>query len=564
MQKLVTSTPWTPHAGQIKGMRFALEHPMCILAAEPGTGKTTIALGAFKVLVNKGFARKMLIIAPLKVALLVWPKEVEKWADFQHYKVVVLHGRDRDESLIADADICVINPEGLDWLTGARRVVNEISGKTHIKIDVARVHAFGFDTLVIDELTKFKHVNTGRFKALRECMGLFARRWGLTGSLVANGLLDLFGQCYVIDGGRALGHYITRYRNKYFDPGPGGFDWRLKEGAEPLIYERIAPITLRLAAADYIDMPKCVHVTHKFDLPPEARRIYDAVQRDFFAEIERGTVTAVNAASKSGKCRQISAGAVYADGTGFDDPDSLDTTGPRPWREIHAERLDLLESIVGELQGAPLLVGYVYRHDAERLARRFPQARVLDAKNPKNLKAAEIDWNAGRIPILLGQMAATAHGINLQDAGNHVALFIPEYNFEIVDQFVRRVWRQGNASRRVFVHHLVATNTIDSLVLRMVRGKEKTQNKLYDALRDYAKNTLDGGEGVPHNVPNETPKGTTPCQTPSKPPAASSPTPARFAASPPPATPASLSGARKAASIIPTRLRWGSQRPGKR
>ena len=219
--------PWKPHAYQKKGIKFLLENACAALFLDPGLGKTSITLGAIKILLAKGLMRKVLIIAPLRVCHSVWPKEIEKWQDFSKLRIEVLHGKDKDAALKRDADIYLINPEGLDWLlkTEKTKTVSAKTGKerTKVTVNVREFKKLGFDTLVIDELTKFKHTNSSRFKALMQVHKTFGRRWGLTGSPASNGLLDLFGQAYILDEGRALGPYISHYRMKYFDQGYDGF-----------------------------------------------------------------------------------------------------------------------------------------------------------------------------------------------------------------------------------------------------------------------------------------------------------------------------------------------------
>lgn len=475
---------WQPHLGQRRGMRFLLEHAAGILASDPGVGKTTMVYGAFKVLRRQRLATKLLVVCPLKPAYLVWPAEREKWQDFHDLKVVVLHGKTRDEALIADADVCVINPDGLDWLTGARRVTSA-RGRVSVTVDRKRVNSFGFDVLVIDELTRFKHSSSGRFKIMKSIIDLFGRRWGLTGSLVANGLMDLFGQCYVIDQGRTFGPYVTHYRNAYFAPGPDGFTWQLQPGAAERIYERLRPLVLRQAAEDYVDMPSLVEVVHGLELPPAARRLYDALDDEMIARLDDHVITAANAAAMTTKLRQVANGGVYLQ------PDVVELLGKavpkggREWVNLHDEKIDAVESLLEELQGAPLLVAYEYEHDLDRLRRRFGAdvPYVGGGVSPKRFKELEAAWNRGELPLLLGHPQSVAHGLNLQAAGNHICWHSLTWDLEFYDQFIGRLRRQGAKAKRVFNHLLIAKDTIDETILWALRSKDRGQRALYEALK---------------------------------------------------------------------------------
>lgn len=480
--------PYTPHAYNKKAIKFLLEHAAAALFQDPGMGKTAETLAALKILFKKQLISKVLLIAPLRVCHLVWPKEKDKWVDFKDLRMVVLHGKDKDQLLQEDADIYVINPEGLDWLLATEKT-KTTRGKTRVQVDVRRFKKFGFDTLVIDELSKFKHTNTNRYKALKEVLGTFGRRWGLTGSPAANGLLDLFGQCFVLDQGRSLGPYITHYRSKYFETvDKQGFVWRPRPGMEDEIYRRVAPLALRMAAEDYLELPQLVENVVRLDLPPDVQAMYDELEEELIVGLGENTILAKNAAVASGKCRQIANGGIYLTPdlvvTGFKLPKVK-----REWANLHTVKTDALGDLVDELQGSPLLVAYEYEHDLDRLRQKFgPDLPYLGGGvNTARAKELERLWNAGELPILAAQPQAIAHGLNLQEVGHHVAWHSLTWDYELYDQFVRRVLRQGNQHSRVFVHLFVMRKTVDEAMLIATRRKEKGQQTFFKALTDLAK-----------------------------------------------------------------------------
>lgn len=485
-----SSTPWTPHAYQKKAVKFLLEHAASALFLDPGLGKTSITLAAIKLLKQKKLVNKVLLIAPLRVCHNVWPKEVEKWTDFGKLKVVVLHGPGKDELLKSDADIYITNPEGLDWLlqTKKTKVVSK-SGKTitKVEIDLRRWKAFSFDTLVVDELSKFKHINTNRFKALKLVLNTFRRRWGLTGSPASNGLLDLFGQCFVIDQGRTFGQYITHYRMKYFNPSHDGFSFVIRDGAEDEIYERLSPLVLRMAADDYLDMPVLIQNNIKVELPDDVRRIYDQLEEDLIAKLENNIVVASNAAAASMKCRQVANGGIYLD----QDIEQLIKVpkSKREWVNLHTEKVDALADLIDELQGSPLLVAYDFEHDLDRLREKLGKDVPYIGGGVTAKRSGELVnlWNAGKLSVLLGHPQAVAYGLNLQEMGHHVCWHSLTWDYELYDQFIRRVLRQGNNSKKVFVHHIMAQDTIDDVVLAALKSKRRGQNALFDALKKLCK-----------------------------------------------------------------------------
>jgi SNF2 family DNA or RNA helicase len=306
-------------------------------------------------------------------------------------------------------------------------------------------------------------------------MPMFPRRWGLSGSVASNGLLDLFGVCYSVDLGKALGPYITAYRNKYFFPaGFQGYEWKIRPGADQEIYARLAPMSMRLGAADYLDLPMLVKNTVSIELPPPAMRVYKQMEAALLAQIKEGTVVAANAAAASSKCRQIANGGVYYD----------DENGGRKISQIHDEKTTALGDLIEELQGNPLLVAYEFLHDLDRIKARLGSLPHIGGGVSAKVGGDIIQrWNQGSIPVLLAHPATLAHGVNLQQVGHHICWYSLPWDLEWYSQMIARIWRQGSTAKRVFVHHIVARNTIDEVIVKVLRQKEKTQTALFDALK---------------------------------------------------------------------------------
>lgn len=420
---------------------------------------------------------KALIIAPLRVAVSTWPGEIEKWKEFQDLPYVVLHGPKKDSLLQSPAKIHIINPEGLDWLLG---VTNRggIYGPSKSKFK-----DLGYDILVIDELSKFKRTRSQRHNNLKAVMDHFLYRWGLTGSPNPNGLEDLFGQCFIIDGGATFGRYITKFRHEFFTRDFNGFGYRIAGAeAEKQIYKRLSKIALAMRAEDYLEMPQRIENDIMIDMPEKAKETYKIFERELVAELEDGKVSAKNAISKTMKCRQLASGAVYID----DEVKALIKlpSKTREWVEIHDGKIDALDSLVRELQGSPLLVAYTFEHDLVRIQAHFGKGTpyIGGGVSAKMSNAILKDWNQGKIPLLLGHPASIGHGLNMQGACNHVCFFSMLYDFDQYDQFIRRVLRQGNTNQRVFVHHLLTRGTIDLDILYALKQKKNGQDALFTAL----------------------------------------------------------------------------------
>jgi len=464
--------PWHPDPDQRTALKYLVQHYNGGLLLDPGFGKTAITLGAFSVVLKAKKATRMLVIAPKRPMELVWQQELNKWSDFGHLRMVRLHSSygKMDDLLRQDADIFVINPEGLPWLFKENRW-----------------QILGADVLCIDEISKFKHANTQRFKLLKPFLGTFRWRWGLTGSPASKGYLNLWAQAYILDQGRCLGQYITHYRRKYFVPtGYMGYDWQLmdkekhgRDGAKE-IQEAIKPLFLRLDMPATANVPKVKFNEIWVTLPPTARKAYDAMEEDMFVQLGTSDVAiARNAAAASGKCRQIANGGVYTEGQ--------QVGRVRPTMELHDEKTQALLDLLDELQGSPVLVAYQFDHDLERIRKALGQdvPYIGGGVNTKRTVELEGMWNRGELPYLFAQPASISHGANLQNAGNHVAWYGLTWNFEDYDQFNRRVRRRGNTHSTVYVHHIIARGTVEEAVLATLQANDHTQKEIMDALRLY-------------------------------------------------------------------------------
>lgn len=445
---------WKPHKYQRNAVKRGVSQAALALFLDPGLGKTSIFLAVVKILKKEKLIRKTLVIAPLRVCHLVWPKELVKWKDFEGLTMQILHGKDKEKNLYKEADIYLINPEGLSWLH---------------KHNLAKL---GFDMLGVDESSKFKAANTQRFKILKHLLGTFRRRIIMTGSPSPNSMMDLFSQIYILDSGAALGRFITHYRNTYFYPtGFGGYEWKLQPDAEKKIQAQIKPLVLRLEAKDYLELPELIENNIYVELPSAARKVYKQMEDELFAGLKKGDVVAANAAAASIKCRQIANGGVY------DEDKNV--------HHLHMEKAEAVKDLLDELQGTPALIAYDFDHDLGRLLKVLGKNTPYFGKSAKQDAALEAAWNAGELPYALGHPASVAHGLNLQNAGNHVIWHSLTWNFEWYDQFIKRVLRQGSKHKQVFNHHIIAENTIDIAMLTALKFKDGSQRSLLAGLKDY-------------------------------------------------------------------------------
>lgn len=447
---------YVPHDYQLFAMEHILTHETAALFLDMGLGKTVITLTAIERLMYQSFEiRKVLVIAPLRVAMNTWPAEIQKWdhLDGLTYSVVIGTAAQRLAALRQKADIYLINRENVQWLV-------EKSGMP-----------FDYDMLVIDELSSFKSWQAKRFRALLKVRPFVKRCVGLTGTPSANGLMDLFAEFRLLDLGRRLGRFISQYRNAYFQPdrmnGYVVYSYRLLPGAENAIYQRIGDITISMKACGRLKMPELISNCYEVEMDPMEREAYDEMKKDLVLSLPEGEVTAANAAVLSGKLLQLSGGAIY------DDAGRVN--------HIHDRKLDALEDIIESMNGRPLMVGYWFRHDYERIVQRLTQIGIPFEK--LDSEASMRRWNAGEIQVGLAHPASTGHGLNLQEGGNTICWFSPIWSLELYQQMNARLFRQGQKADTVVITHIVTKDTIDGRVMRALSEKKRVQEALIEAVK---------------------------------------------------------------------------------
>lgn len=448
-------TAWVPKPYQLDGVKFLLQHANAGVFLDPGMGKTSITLTTVAQLFKTGHVKRVLVVAPIRPMYMVWPKEIQKWDHTSHLRYAILHGKDKESAVHDIAHVYLINPEGLKWLVAS-------GGLDKINPDV----------LVIDESTKFKDSQTSRFKLLKPYLRQFKRRIILTGEPAPNGYMDLFGQMYIVDMGNALGRFITHYRANYFYPsGYGGYDFKLQHGAKERIQDRIRPCVMRLAAEDHLDMPELIFNDILVGLDAKSMETYKQFEDGFFAVIQDTAVMAPNGAAAGSKCRQVANGGVYDEG--------------HLALHVHDVKTDALRDLVEQLQDQPLLVFYEFQHDLDRIKKAYPNAPCLTGLTGAKLDAVISSFNKGDIPILLAHPLSGGHGLNLQESCHHVCYYGLGWDLDTYHQSYKRVWRQGQPSNRVFVHRIIAKDTLDEYVAKVLAKKEVVQNELNEALKGY-------------------------------------------------------------------------------
>lgn len=432
------------HNYQVDAAQFCFSHPCAALLADPGLGKTAIMLMVLTELKRLGLLLgPVLILSTLRIATSVWPAEIEKWDQFNGLTYSVLHGKDKLARSQDQTDVHLLNNEGLKWAE-----------------DNGVLHKYRY--LIVDESSKYKNWTSDRTKTLRRHLPHFERRYILTGTPVPRSMMDIFSQQFIVDRGRALGQYITHFRNRFFvDKGWKYPDWQLMPGKEEEIYERIASSCFRLSAEHVLSMPELTINDVYVDIPSKFRKDV----RKFLLALD--TPMAVNAAADRLMSRRLAGGILDGE-------------------IIHRAKIDALKDLIEELQGKPIMVGYYYRDEGDMLRKIF-KAKLIDGRTTATESAKLVKaWNAGKIPVLGMQPAAGGHGLNLQDGGLDMVWYSFTDNQDDYYQMIRRIWRQG-VRAGVRVHRIIARGTIDEAMIAGLESKDGFQKGFLAAIGELTR-----------------------------------------------------------------------------
>ena len=456
-----------PHAYQQHCIDQILRVKKLGLFLDMGLGKTVTTLTAIRELkYNRFQVRKVLIIAPKKVAEGTWTKEKDKWDHTKILRVSQVLGSQvkRIRALNTPADLYIINRENVVWLVNYYR------------------NRWPFDMVVIDESSSFKSHSAKRFKALASVSPRIDRLVELTGTPSPNGLDDLWAQIYLLDSGERLEKKYTQFRERYFQPDKRGADgmvysYTAKPGTEESILKRISDICISMKAEDYLQLPDITYHEIPVVLDEKSRKAYDDLERRMVLELpgDGEDISVTSAAALSNKLLQLANGAVY------DEDHAV--------HEVHACKIEAFLELMESLRGKPVLVFYNFQHDRERIQKALSGSglRVKELKTTRD----EDEWNAGRIDVLLTHPASSAYGLNLQQGGNHVVWFGLTWNYELYTQANKRLHRQGQ-TEKVIIHHLVCSGTRDEDVMIALQKKDDVQNWVMESLKARIKAIREG------------------------------------------------------------------------
>lgn len=471
----------TARAAQIAMIDGMSRTPRHQLIASMGLGKTGgLLLHAGALEFKLGRWPGMVVTAPLQVAF-AWVKEIPLWRPDLRVSLVAGDRAKREKALAAEADIYILTYDNLPWLDEYMKGSwAERLGQLMVCDESTRVKNTRASFQTSAKGKKYLRADGGvQTNALAYHAADFQFWVNATGTPTPNGLLDLYGQYWYVDGGYRLGNSYSAFERRWFRVPNQYSDFAKPEpipGAAEQIAALVADVTTVVKVEDYLEIAKPNFVDRYVELPEKARRVYTDMKARLKAEVEGKKVTAMTAAAKIVKLLQIASGfAYYRD---EDEDPELNQT-----EELHAIKLDAIESILEETN-EPLVVVYYFKSTLEQLKKRFKgRLRELDAKGQ-----AQDDWNAGKIEILAMQYAKGSLGLSLQHGGRNICLMTPTYKADDYVQVLERLGplrqMQSGYNRVVNVFRIMAANTLDRKVFDIVEDKQDVERAMVEMLSD--------------------------------------------------------------------------------
>lgn len=446
--------------------------PGVLLAIDMGLGKTVSTLTAVRRLLDEGVVLRVLIVAPLRVAENTWPDEIAEWAHLKALRYAVLTGtaEQRLAALETDCEIHIINRENLPWLLRTLGGVDKWPYDMLVYDESSRLKA-GKETTDLGVLSEF-----GVLAKARKKMALVVL---LTGTPTPNGLIDLWGQSYLIDFGQRLGAKITHFRARWFTKNEYTMKWEPKPFAKAQIVDRMRDVMLSMKAEDFIELPEELPNYIWVDLPKKAQKEYDRFERSMISELY--DVEAVNRGVLTNKLLQFANGSMYRE----------NEDGEREVVPIHDEKLKALREITSDPNCGNLLVAYNFKFDLDAIRRAYPKAVVFD-EEPNAVRL----WNEGKIRMLLAHPASIGHGLNLQHGGDTAVWYGLTWSLELYEQFNRRLRRPGQKADKVVLHHILARKTADENVVVTLRRKGAEQADIVESVRLRMADILSGNSSL--------------------------------------------------------------------
>lgn len=492
---------------QRAGVEFLDQAQCALLADDMGSGKTVQIIRTLKRKYDRGdLVFPALVICPNSLKL-NWRREFLRWwLDGPSLRVIDGSAAQRRQQLETSADITIINYEALKLHT-------RLSGYGSIRLKRCttcdpdlpplpenapsrcehcpkELNETAWVTIILDEAHKIKDPDSKQTRAVWGVSRDAHYRYALTGTPIEKDPSELWGILHFLDKNEypTKSKFIDRYCEKSFNPFGGMEVLGLNPHTREEFFSIVDPRMRRLPREVILpQLPPLIHTERYVEMGAKQGRAYRQMQKRMAVKIDEEILTATNPLAKLGRLMQFAQAFITLDVIKDEDQEiNLEevVTLTEPSNKIDA-LIDLLEEIGPD---EPLVVFAASRQlidlAAHKLSRlKVPYGLVTGGQHAYEREQVIQDFQAGRIRVFLGTIAAAGEGITLTRARKLVFLS-RHWRSTLNEQAERRIHRIGSEHHdMVEIIDIISVNTVEErqrhlLATKMVNLEEIVRDRM--------------------------------------------------------------------------------------
>jgi len=495
-----------PH--QRAGVKFLSVARRALLADEPGLGKTAQAIRALKQLQDNGEdVFPALIVCPNTLKK-NWKREFDMWWPGVDVEVIKGSATQRRKVFEEEADVYVINWESLrshsrlsSYGSIALARCQECGGHDEkVTINRCEVHKrelnmIDFKSVVADEIHRSKEPKSKQSRALWAATGDADIRFALTGTPIANNVLDLWSILHWLSPEEwpSKTRWVDRMVNVMLNAFGGMMVLGVKPHMEEEFYATINPRMRRMLKAKVLPwLPEMMFERRDIEMSTKQKKAYDQMRDTMIAELESGdAITAPSALTQTIRLLQFASS--YATMDVNEDTGEMRAILAEPSCKVDSLMDDISNGDFGDDSVAVCAVSrqLIDLLSAEMTKAKIPHGLITGAQDEDERQQAVDDFQSGKIKWILFTAQAGGVGITLTAARRLVMLQRP---WSLVDhkQALDRVHRIGSEIHdSIIVTDYVTDGSIEERVIQVLSTKAdnfeqivKDKDKLLSLLKD--------------------------------------------------------------------------------
>ena len=475
-----------PH--QRAGVKFLATARRALLADEPGLGKTAQAIRALKELQAQGNdVFPALIVCPNTLKK-NWKREFERWWPGIDVEVIKGSATQRRKIFENDADVFVINWESLrthSRLAGYGSIAlakckdcgghDEKVSENRCEVHRRELNAIDFKSVVADEIHRSKEPKSKQTRALWAATGNADIRFALTGTPIANNVLDLWSILHWLSPEEwpSKTRWIDRMINTMMNAFGGMMVLGVKPHMEQEFYAAVNPRMRRMLKKKVLPwLPEMMFERKDVEMSTKQKKAYDQMRDLMIAELEGGdSLTAPSALTQTIRLLQFASS--FAEVTVDESTGETQVKLVGPSCKVDALMDDIKSGDFGDDSVAVCAVSrqLIDLLSAELTKEKIQHGLITGAQDEDERQQAVDDFQAGKIKWILFTAQAGGVGITLTAARRLVMLQRP---WSLVDhkQALDRIHRIGSEIHdSVVITDYVTEGTIEERVIQVLETK---------------------------------------------------------------------------------------------